>query len=87
MIIEGKHSFGSAFFISSTFILYKSCEKISVDEVQVDENNFVETFYGNEIYADGVGLIYKERNELGKRNGIVVKGLEYRMMVCAFGRE
>ncbi len=58
----------------------------TISVIQIDENNFVETFFGNEIYASGVGLIYKERNELGKRNGIVVKGMEYKMQVIRYGR-
>ncbi len=55
--------------------------------IQIDENNFVETIYGNEKYAAGVGMIYKERNDLGKTNGQVVKGLEYKMVVVEFGVE
>lgn len=55
--------------------------------IQIDENNFVETMYGNEIYAAGIGMIYKERNDLGKKNGQVVKGLEYKMVVAGFGVE
>ena len=55
--------------------------------IQIDENNFVETIYGNEIYAAGVGMIYKERNDLGKTNGQVVKGLEYKMVVVEYGVE
>ncbi len=55
--------------------------------IQVDENNYVETIYGNEKYAAGVGMIYKERNDLGKRNGQVVKGLEYKMVVVDYGIE
>lgn len=55
--------------------------------IQIDENNYVETIYGNEKYASGVGMIYKERNDLGKRNGQVVKGLEYRMVVVDYGIE
>jgi hypothetical protein len=54
--------------------------------VQINENNFVETLFGNEIYASGIGLVYKERDELGKINGIVVKGLEYRMKVIGYGK-
>ncbi|MFZ7145283.1 MAG: hypothetical protein ACO1G6_08065 [Bacteroidota bacterium] len=55
--------------------------------IQIDENNFVETIYGNEKYAAGVGMIYKERNDLGKTNGQVVKGLEYKMVIVEFGVE
>jgi hypothetical protein len=58
----------------------------TISVLQIDENNFVETFYGNEIYAAGVGLVYKERKELGKRNGIIVKGLEYKMHVIGYGK-
>lgn len=52
---------------------------------QMDEDNFVEKIFGKEIYAAGVGLIYRERDELGKRNGIVVKGLEYKMTLLDYG--
>ncbi|MBK8362723.1 MAG: hypothetical protein IPL24_03310 [Bacteroidetes bacterium] len=55
--------------------------------IQIDENNFVETIYGNEKYAAGVGMIYKEHNDLGKTNGQVVKGLEYKMVVVEYGVE
>jgi len=55
--------------------------------IQIDENNYVETIFGNEKYAAGVGMIYKERNDLGKTNGQVVKGLEYRMVVVDYGKE
>lgn len=54
--------------------------------IQIDENNYVETIYGNEKYASGIGLIYKERKDLGKKNGIVVKGLDYKMRVVGYGR-
>jgi hypothetical protein len=54
--------------------------------IQIDENNFIEKIYGQEIYAAGVGLIFKQRDDLGKFNGIIVKGLEYKMMVKSFGK-
>jgi hypothetical protein len=57
-----------------------------ISVIQIDEDNFIEKIYGNEKYASGVGLIYKQRDELGKYNGIVVKGLEYRMVVRSFGK-
>ena len=59
----------------------------TISVLQIDENNFVERIFGNEIYAAGVGLIFKERDELGKQNGVVVKGLEYRMQVKAYGQK
>jgi hypothetical protein len=55
--------------------------------IQVDENNFVEKIFGNEKYATGIGMIYKERDDLGKKNGQVVKGLEYRMTIDSYGVE
>lgn len=55
--------------------------------IQIDENNYVEKIFGNEKYAVGVGLIYKERDDLGKKNGQVVKGFEYKMKVVSFGKE
>ena len=57
----------------------------TISIIQVDENNYVEKVYGREVYAAGVGLIFKERDELGKLNGIAVKGLEYKMLVKDFG--
>jgi hypothetical protein len=53
--------------------------------LQRDDNNFVERVYGQEIYANGVGLIRRQRDDLGKRNGIVVKGTEFTMQVIDFG--
>jgi hypothetical protein len=55
--------------------------------IQIDENNYVERLYGNEKYASGVGLIYQERKNLGKKNGIVVKGLDYKMQVIGYGKQ
>lgn len=55
--------------------------------LQRDDDNYVERIYGLEIYATGVGMIYKERDDLGKRYGIVVRGLEYRMTMVDFGVE
>ena len=53
--------------------------------LQRDDNNFVERVYGQEIYANGVGLIRRQRDDLGKRNGIVVKGTEFTMQVKDYG--
>lgn len=53
--------------------------------IQRDEENFIESIYGEERYATGVGMIYKRRDDLGKRNGVVVKGLEYKMTLYDFG--
>jgi len=53
--------------------------------LQIDENNYVEKIYGKEIYATGIGMIFKQRDELGKKNGIIVKGLEYQMRLINYG--
>jgi hypothetical protein len=55
--------------------------------LQIDEDNFLEKIYGNEIYGAGIGLIFKARDELGKINGVVVSGLEYRMAVKGYGND
>jgi hypothetical protein len=53
--------------------------------IQVDEDNYIERIFGNEIYATGVGLIFRQYDNLGKINGIVVNGYEIRTTVTAFG--
>lgn len=53
--------------------------------LQRDENNYVERIYGLEIYAAGIGMVFKERDDLGKRSNVVVKGLEYKMTLSDFG--
>jgi hypothetical protein len=55
--------------------------------LEVDEDNFVEKIYGEEIYASQVGLIYRERDDLRKVNGLPVKGTEFRMRVRTYGIE
>ena len=54
--------------------------------IQANENNYIETIYGKEVYASGLGLIYKEREDLEKRLGIVVKGLEFKMTMKNYGK-
>ncbi len=53
--------------------------------LQREDDNYIERIYGMEKYAAGVGMIFKQRDDLGKRNGIVVKGLEYKMTVSDYG--
>ena len=55
--------------------------------LEVDQDNYIMKKYGNEIYASGIGLIYKERIDLEKNNGIIVSGLEYKMVVKGYGKE
>ena len=53
--------------------------------LHTDDDNYVQKKFGEEIYATGVGMIYKEKDDLGKRNGIVVSGLEYKATLNDFG--
>ncbi len=53
--------------------------------LQRDDDNYIERIYGMEKYAAGIGLIFKQRDNLGKRNGVVVEGLEYKMVVKDYG--
>ncbi len=55
--------------------------------LQRDDNNFVEKIYAKEIYANHIGLIYKERDNLNKVNGMIVKGTEFKMKVIGYGWE
>ncbi len=55
--------------------------------LQIDEDNFIEKIYKQEIYATGAGLVYKQVSNLGKINGIVVSGYEYRMEIIGFGNQ
>ncbi|MCX6292087.1 MAG: hypothetical protein NT126_10025 [Bacteroidetes bacterium] len=55
--------------------------------LQRDDDNFVEKVYGKEIYANHVGMIFKERDDLKKVNGMVVEGTEFKMRVIAYGQE
>jgi hypothetical protein len=54
--------------------------------IQRDEDNFVETIYGEEVFAAGVGMIYKERKNLRKTSGMVVSGTEFKMVVNSYGQ-
>ncbi|MEO8087344.1 MAG: hypothetical protein ABI763_11015, partial [Bacteroidota bacterium] len=53
--------------------------------IQRDDNNFVEKIYGVEVYASGIGMIYKERDDLRKTSGIIVSGTEFKMVVNSYG--
>jgi len=67
---------------------YNSCHFDStISIIQIDENNYVQKKYGHEVYATNVGLILKEVDDLGKENGVVVNGMEYRMKVISYGNQ
>jgi hypothetical protein len=59
----------------------------TVSVLQRNDENYIETSYGKEIYANHVGLIYKEDDDLHKVNGLIVKGTEFRITVIGFGQE
>ena len=55
--------------------------------IHMDEDNYIERIYRNEIYAAGVGLIYRQQDVLGKINGIIVSGYEIRTTVIDYGKD
>jgi len=57
----------------------------TITVIQRDDNNFVELIYGKEIYAAGIGMIFKERDDLRKSGGMLVSGTEFKMTVNSFG--
>jgi len=59
----------------------------TVSVLQHDDDNFVEKIYGYEVYARDIGLVYKQRDNLRKQNGLVVFGTEYKMTVQSYGVE
>jgi len=54
---------------------------------QRDDDNFVEKIYGYEVYANRIGLVFLQRDNLRKQNGSVVYGTEYKMTVHSYGVE
>jgi len=56
--------------------------------LQRDDDNPVQRIYGKEIFANHVGMIYKERDNLSKIIGVgIVKGTEYKMTIRSYGTE
>ena len=55
--------------------------------LQRNDNNFVFRIYAKEIFANHVGLIYKERDDLHLINSLPVKGTEFKMKVKSYGVE
>ena len=48
--------------------------------------NFVEDISNKEIYAAGIGMIYKKNKDLRKTSNQVVSGIELTMVVDSYGR-
>ena len=60
----------------------------TITVVQRDEDdNIVERIYDTEVYANHVGMIFKQSDNLRKNAGIIVSGTEYSMVVLGYGRE
>jgi hypothetical protein len=59
----------------------------TVSVLQIDESNFIEKTYGLEIYANHIGMIYKERDELHKVNDQIVSGVVLKMTARGYGTE
>jgi len=58
----------------------------TITVLQIDELLFIGRTYGKEIYAENVGLIFKERDELSFNGvGQVSSGTEYKMTAVDFG--
>ena len=54
--------------------------------LQVDDLNFIEKIYGKEAYAENVGMIYHQRDELSFNGvGQISSGTEYKMTVQDYG--
>lgn len=79
---EEKYSYTN---LHKSFTINEQKFDSTVTIVQADENNYIERLYSIEIYAAGVGMIYKENDRLEKRIGIVVEGTEYRMQLIGYG--
>jgi hypothetical protein len=59
----------------------------TISVLQRDDDNFVERIYGYETYANHIGLVFKQRDNLRKNNGQVVFGTQYKMTVAGYGIE
>jgi hypothetical protein len=58
----------------------------TITVLQIDELNFIERKYGKEIYAQNVGMIFHQRDELDFNGaGQVSSGTEYKMTVVDYG--
>jgi hypothetical protein len=56
--------------------------------LQRDDDNFIQKIYAKEMYANHIGMIYKERMDLLKNAGVIpVTGTEYRMTAVEYGQE
>ncbi len=84
-----KNTFNEEMYHYADIHAAKSYGSLSFDStltvIQRDDNNFVEIIFGEEVYAAGIGMVYKERNNLRKNGGQVVSGTEFKMEVIAFG--
>jgi hypothetical protein len=54
--------------------------------LQIDDLNVIERTYGQEIYAENVGMVFHQRDEL-KLNGVgnISEGTEYKMTAIDYG--
>src|SRR5258706_15269893 len=60
----------------------------TVTALQRDEDdNFVERIFDEEVYANHVGMIFKQSDNLRKNGGIIVSGTQYMMVVAQYGKE
>jgi len=76
--VHNSRAFGSLSFDSTITVFQGDPENY---------DNIVERKFGREVFANHIGLIYKERDDLRKVNHIIVKGTEYKMTVINYGTE
>src|SRR4051812_15367581 len=57
----------------------------TITVLQIDETLVISRTYGEEIYAENVGLIFKERDELNYQGPQISSGTEFKMTVVDYG--
>jgi hypothetical protein len=76
--IHHSGTYNSFSFDSTVTIILKDWE---------DYDNPVERIYEEEVYAAGVGVVFKRSDDLRKNVGVVVSGTEYQQVVAGYGIE
>jgi hypothetical protein len=83
---EDIHSFASITSESFDFVSTALDFDSTIAVLQIDELNFIERKYGKEIYAENVGMVFHQRDELSFNGaGQISHGSEYKMTVADYG--
>jgi len=87
--VNDKNTLDEVFFKYEDIHSPRTLNNISFDStVVVTDNavpNFVEDISNKEIYAAGIGMIYKHNKDLRKTSGQVVSGVELTMTIDSYG--